>query len=120
MSARGKFLLVFFSFGIMSLSYLLGAAVIVYELPSSDFLRKAFAGAKAKGKGKIASRSLDPQFFDKKNPGKIDNPDKTFDGFTLVMFASVSVPGTQAFLFDMNGTEVHKWSVPFREVWPNC
>ena len=116
---RGKILLAFFFFGIMSLSYLLGAAVIVCDLPSSDFLRKAFAGAKAKGKGKTAARSLDPQFSDKKNRGKIDHPEKTFDGFTLVMFASVSVPGTQAFLFDMNGAEVHKWSVPFREVWPN-
>jgi hypothetical protein len=122
MPARGKILLAFFFFGIMSLSYLLGAAVILYELPSSGFLRKAFVGAKGKGKGKTASRSFEPQFLQepfKKDLSKIDYPEKTFDGFTLVMFASLSDSGTQAFLFDMSGTEVHKWSTPFSEVWPD-
>src|SRR5439155_7009762 len=44
---RRLFLLWLFIFGTVSLSYLLGAAVIYFELPSSGFLNKAFVGARA-------------------------------------------------------------------------
>ena len=121
--SRKTIMLWVFFFGIMSLSFLLGAAVMVFELPSSGFLRKGFVGAKVWVEGKSDGSSLGPHDFsgpfEKKDIGKIDNPGKTCDGFTLVMFASMTKSSTQAFLLDMRGSVVHKWSAPFSEVWPN-
>src|SRR5713226_792042 len=105
--SRGKILLCFFILGIMSLSYLLGAAVMVFELPSSGFLRKAFDGGRAWGEPKQVSRFPAKKFLPapsgKGDFGNIDIPEKTFDGFTLLMVASMSAPSTQAFLLDMSG-----------------
>jgi hypothetical protein len=104
-------------FGIASLSYLLGATVIYFDLPSSGFLKKAFVGARAwKERRDFLSRppttELPPVM-----PGRIDKSEKTYDGFTLCSYATRTHRNTQAFLMNMRGKVVHKWSIPFSQVW---
>jgi hypothetical protein len=99
--------------GLISLSYLLGAAAIFFELPSSSFLRRAFVGAVAlyerKGNSTSSKVSLSPPAV-----GQIDKADKTCDGFTLCMYGGHS----HAFLLNMRGESVHQWHVPFSQLWP--
>jgi hypothetical protein len=102
--------------GVASLTYLLGAAVVYFELPSSGFLLSAFKGANAWYEQRQASsRTQDEDVAPV--VGKIDNRDKTYDGFTLYAKASKSTSSTQAYLIDMRGEVVHKWAVSFSQVW---
>ena len=99
--------------GMLSLAYLLGAAVMFFELPSSSFLRRAFVGGVAwyearpgaEGEERPPSRPV----------GRVDMPDKTCDGFTLCMYGA----GAQAMLINMHGDVVHRWHVPFSQIWPD-
>ncbi|HEY7331281.1 MAG TPA: arylsulfotransferase family protein [Gemmataceae bacterium] len=99
--------------GLVSLSYLLGAAVIFFDLPSSSFLRRAFVGGvnwhEQKGTIPPPEAQLPPP-----SAGQIDKADKTCDGFTLCMYGGDS----NAFLINMRGEVVHKWHVPFSQLWP--
>jgi hypothetical protein len=105
--------------GVLSLGYLLGAAVMFFDLPSADFLRKAFLGARAwNERREVLSRRPDGEPAPLAEGG-IDKPDKTFDGYTLCMLASLGARSTQASLLDMHGRTVHKWSIPFSRVWDN-
>jgi hypothetical protein len=105
-------------FGALSLAYLLGAAVIFFDLPSSSFLRQAFVGGAAWYEQKQAHQHraeqrpalTDPAF----TIGGIDRPDKTCDGFTLCLTSG----GTRAALINMRGEVVHQWRAPFKTVWP--
>jgi hypothetical protein len=100
-------------FGVVSLGYLLGAAVIFFDLPTSSFLRRAFVGGAAWYEVKKAAphaRQTLPRTV-----GKIDRPDKTCDGFTLCMYGGDS----RAFLINMQGKLVHQWHVPFSKLWPD-
>ena len=112
-SARRSFLLpCLFFFGLASLSYLLGAAVIFFDLPSSEFLRRAFGGGVTWYEHK--QPSLPPSEQVPLTVGQIDKPDKTCDGFTLMMYGGNS----RAVLVNMHGQVVHQWHVPFSNVWP--
>jgi hypothetical protein len=99
--------------GVASLSYLLGAAVIYFDLPSSHFLRRAFVGGiswyEQKDYPPPPSAVLTPLTV-----GRIDQLDKTCDGFTLCMYGG----GTKAVLVNMRGEVVHQWYVPFSAIWP--
>ncbi len=107
-------------FGVASLAYLLGAAVIFFDLPSSPFLRAAFVGGAAwcgqqQARAPLAARhaaGTQPVF----TIGSIDQPDRTCDGFTLCMCSD----GTRAVLINMRGEVVHEWRAPVRKVWPNA
>jgi hypothetical protein len=48
-----------------------------------------------------------------------DSTAPAYDGFTLYTCASASPVRTQAFLIDMRGEVVHRWMIPFSQVWPN-
>jgi hypothetical protein len=102
----------------VALSYLLGAAVMFFELPSADFLSKGFMGARAwNERRQAASQPPSPE------PPPVvvrthDRPGKPFDGFTLYTCAGGPAGGTQAVLIDMQGKVVHKWSVAFSRIWP--
>lgn len=101
--------------GSLSVSYLLGAAAMFFELPTSDFLDKAFKGARAWNQQR---RDLSAMPSDDDRPiavSVLDDPGKTFDGFTLY----TKYPGAQAVLINMRGDVVHQWDAPFRTVWPN-
>ncbi len=99
--------------GLASLCYLLGAAVMYFELPSASFLRRAFGGGVAWSElpqtDPHPKRELPPL-----TAGRIDKPDKTCDGFTLCMYGGP----TKAQLIDMLGHEVHRWHVSFSQLWP--
>jgi hypothetical protein len=100
--------------GLLSLAYLFGAAVIFFELPSSSFLRRAFMG----GLTWYEIKQAPPPVNGKLSPlttGRVDNPDKTCDGFTLCMYGT----GSRALLVNMNGDVVHQWHIPFTELWPD-
>jgi hypothetical protein len=98
--------------GVASLCYVLGAAVMFFELPSSAFLRRAFVGGAAWYETRRPVPDEPPPPL---SVGKIDRPDKTCDGFTLLMYGG----GSQAVLVDMAGNVVHRWHVPFSELWPD-
>jgi hypothetical protein len=110
---RRKFLASCLSFfGVASLSFLLGAAVIFFDLPSSSFLRKALVGGMAWYERKEASPSPEDQ-LPPLTLGQIDKPDKTCDGFTLCMYGK----GSTAVLINMRGEMVHQWHAPFSQLW---
>jgi hypothetical protein len=98
--------------GLMSLVYLLGAAVMFFDLPSSSFLRRGFVGGVAWYEARPGPQHLEvrPPL---RNVGQADQPDKTCDGFTLCMYGT----GSQAVLVNMRSEVVHRWHVPFSEVW---
>jgi hypothetical protein len=102
-----------FMIGIASLSYLLGAGVMFFDLPSSSFLCNAFIGARAWYERMQADSEAPRQDLPTVNP--VDNPSKAFDGFTLLMYGGDS----HASLINMRGDVVHEWAVPFSSVWPN-
>jgi hypothetical protein len=105
--------------GIGALCYLSGAAVLFFQLPSGDFLEKAFRGARAwqqRGQSTIPALSLEAAEEAQKMEGtRVDRPEKTFDGFTLY----TTTDATRATLIDMRGTVVHRWEMPFKQVWPD-
>ena len=101
-----------------ALSFLVGAAVMYFDLPSAEFLGKGFSGARAWASREPNSSRGSERDAPSIRVGNIDQPGKTFDGFTLCTCASQSISGTQAFLIDMRGKTVHRWAVSFSEVWP--
>lgn len=104
--------------GIFSFSYVLGAAVMFFNLPSAEFLNKAFVGAHAwndrRGFVGPAVVAVEPVV-------RVSNDLKqAFDGLTLQMVASrQSTANCQALLTDMRGTVLHRWQIAFSQVWPN-
>jgi len=105
-------------FGVLGLGYLLGAAVMFFQLPTSNFLYRAFSGAKAwheLGQSTIPVLSSEAAVIAKQKEGiSIDRAEKTADGFTLYTLTD----GSRATLIDMRGTVVHCWELPFRQAWP--
>jgi hypothetical protein len=104
--------------GVLGLGYLLGAAVLFFQLPSHEFLGKAFAGAKAwHERGRASMPSISPGAAESVvREVTVDDVQKTYDGFTLYTEAEDS----RATLIDMRGTEVHHWELPFSKAWPQA
>lgn len=104
--------------GVVGLAYLGGAAVMFFQLPSYDFLDKAFGGAKAwhqHGTSTIPYLTDEEASFAQKREGiTVDKADKTCDGFTLYAMTD----GARATLIDMRGKVVHRWELSFRKAWP--
>jgi hypothetical protein len=114
---RSFFSLCLFVLGLASLTYLLGAAVMYFDLPSAEFLKSAFLGVRAWKERREAVSQITEGKPPRAGKGKIDIPEKTFDGFTLCSFLSTTTSSTQAILVDMNGEVVHRWSIPYSRVW---
>jgi hypothetical protein len=99
--------------GLLSISFLLGAVVIFFDLPPSSFLRRAFTGGvswyEQRGREPLPEGQAPPLAI-----GTVDKPDKTCNGFTLCMYGGNST----AVLINMKGDVVHKWHVPFSQLWP--
>jgi hypothetical protein len=103
--------------GLLALVYLLGAAVMYFQLPTSDFLDKSFMGAKAwqeRGRSETPARPRGGERAREKV--RVDKADKTFNGFTLY----TTNEGARATLIDMRGETVHQWELPYRKAWPNA
>jgi hypothetical protein len=101
--------------GLTCLGYLAGAAVMYFQLPSADFLDKAFTGARAWHE---QGQPQNPPSVSAANEARpetgVDKPGQTFDGFTLY----TTTQGPRATLTDMRGAVVHRWELPFSKVWP--
>jgi hypothetical protein len=100
-----------FIFGLASLAFVLGAAVVFFDLPGSSFLRRAFVGGAAWYNQRSQPQPLGSHV--QMSVGKIDRPDETCDGFTLCMYGSDS----RGILVNMRGETVHQWHVLFSKVW---
>jgi hypothetical protein len=99
--------------GLASLCFLLGAAVIYFDVWPAAFLTRAFGGAHA---WYLHSQpGPRPDESGVLTVGKIDQPAKTCDGFTLLMYGGDS----KAVLVNMRGDVVHHWHVPFSALWPD-
>jgi hypothetical protein len=107
-----------FGAGVSVLVFVLGAAVMFFQLPPSDVLSKAFVGSRAWFE---RSEIFSPKTELNLPPDAIavDKPLKTSDGYTLCTFSSINGDSTQAFLFDMQFNLKHRWGVPFSKIWPN-
>jgi hypothetical protein len=99
--------------GFAGLSFLLGAAVMHFDLPFAESLRKAFSGGQAwYARGKSPPPPVDQA--DAPRGVTVYRPDKAWDGLTLYTNAEDSA----AFLLDMRGNIIHRWQLPFRKAWP--
>lgn len=108
---RLPLLAVLFILGLVSLSFVLGAAVMYYRWFTSDSLERAFIGAQAFADRRRALQMLEDASV---TQGILDKPGKTYDGFTLYMYGV----GTRAYLMNMQGEVVHEWGLPFSQIWP--
>jgi hypothetical protein len=97
----------------MFLSYVLGAAVIRFKLPTSEFLDEAFTGAEA-WRERNEDLADGPAGAGGPSLPRVDEPGATFDGYTLY----TTDVGARATLLNMRGEEVHRWEAPFKKVWP--
>jgi hypothetical protein len=97
----------------MALSFVLGAAVMYFQLPASDFLREAFTGGQA-WTDREAALAAPPPGPERPPSVAVDKPGRTWDGFTLY----TTNVGARAALLDMRGRVVHRWEAPFSQVWP--
>src|SRR5438105_5460079 len=94
----GKVLACLSVLGVAGLGYLFGAAVMFFQLPSSDFLYQAFTGSKAwHERGKPELNPFNPPDIEEREGVTVDRPGQTYDGFTLV----TTTQGARATLFDM-------------------
>jgi hypothetical protein len=114
-SHLGKVLACLSILGFGFLCYLVGAAVVFLQLPSYDFLHKAFTGAEAwHERGKPGLNPFNPPDTEGGEGIPVDKPSETYDGFTLV----TTTQGARATLLDMRGNVVHQWELPFSRAWP--
>lgn len=113
MVRRNQLVSFLFMSGLVSLSYLLGAAAIFFELPSASFLRRAFVGGVAwyewRGSQPSSEAQLPPPAV-----GQVDTSAKACFGYTLCMYGG----DCRAMLINMRGDVVHQWHVPFSQLWP--
>src|SRR5205823_7451613 len=80
----GKVLACLSILGVAGLSYVFGAAVMFFQLPSYDFLNQAFTGGKAwHERGKPVVTPFTPPEIDVPEGVTVDRPSQTYDGFTL-------------------------------------
>jgi hypothetical protein len=91
-----------------ALSYVLGAAVMFFGLPSADFLGRAFVGAETWFMSANA-----PTESESAGKVTVDSAGSTFDGFTL--WTTCYEPS--ATLIDMRGRTVHQWKISSRRTW---
>lgn len=113
----GKILACLSILGVAGLSYVSGAAVMFFQLPSSEFLHHAFTGGQAwheRGQPAAGNPFIPPDLDDREGV-TVDKPGQTYDGFTLVTTSQ----GARATLHDMRGTVVHQWELPFSRAWPS-
>jgi hypothetical protein len=114
----GTLLLCFSIVGLLFLSFIFGAAAMFFRLPLSDYMSKGFLGCRAW----LDRQFMSEQVAEEKSPNAaiiIDQPGKTFDGYTLYACASMNAPSTRVYLIDMMGQIVHQWSGSFSKIWPN-
>jgi hypothetical protein len=109
----------FFVLGAVLFGYLGGAAVMFFELPSSDFLCKAFLGARAWGERREMAAQPAAVGVPVISGDAVYQPDKAFNGYTLYVTGGSGTTSNQPYLINMNREVVHTWSVQFSRIWPH-
>jgi hypothetical protein len=104
--------------GLLVLTYVIGAAVMFFQFPSSGFLSKGFMGGRAWVEKKLTSMQSSGDMTPVLT-GMVDQPGKTFDGYTVYACASISSSSTRIALVNMQREVVHQWAVSFSKIWPN-
>jgi hypothetical protein len=113
----GKILACLSILGVAGLGYVFGAAVMFFQLPSSEFLNQAFTGGRAwHERGKSELNPFIPPDDDVREGLAVDRPSQTYDGYTLF----TTTIGARATLLDMRGNAIHQWELPFRKAWPRA
>lgn len=107
--------------GMAALSFVAGAAVIFWRLPSCEWLTSAFLGAPLWHKHPRASlaTSHEPEKTPLPAAHDVDRPEKTCDGFTLYTCVADKELGTQAILVNMQREVVHRWAIRSNQLWPH-
>jgi len=114
---RGRvFLKALCIFGLMSLSFLLGALVICLRLPPAKFIADAYVGIHT-----YLQRTAESDQELRKRPTRssarqetVDVPGQTYDGYTIYIQGPREPLVT---LIDMKGNVVHEWNSTFSKVW---
>src|SRR5260370_17177301 len=79
----GKVLASLSILGVAGLGYVFGAAVMFFQLPSSEFLYQAFTGSKAwHERRQPAPNPFIPPLIDEREGVPVDKPGQTYDAFT--------------------------------------
>ncbi len=97
--------------GLLTLTFVLGAGTMFFDLPSSSFLSKAFAGGQvwfSQNQEQVSNAEWSNTAV------TTDSAGNAFEGYTLVTKTS----DTGATLIDMKGNTVHQWRMNFRRNWP--
>jgi hypothetical protein len=102
--------------GLVGLAFLLGAAVMHFQIPPAAFLHRAFIGAQAWQERGQPQDGTSPSEGAARGEVSVDRAEKTFDGFTLY----TTNPGSRAVLINMHGEVVHQWELSFRKAWPRA
>lgn len=97
----------------LALSFLLGATVEHFKLPTASYLDDGFSGASAWYDRHHAEAPTAPPSAVSRD---VDRPDKTCDGFTALS----TDHGAHAMLVNMRGDVVHRWAAPFSKIWPRA
>lgn len=109
--------------GVALLSFFTGAAVMFFQLPPCELVGKAFIGSYAWKASRPPLRQTDLETAVARPVSRptVDRPGGTFDGFTLYAHGAGHHGGemaSEAWLIDMKGRPVHRWSIPFSRVFP--
>jgi hypothetical protein len=102
--------------GLLVLAYVLGAAVMFFEWPSSGFLRKAFIGGRAVSERPSGGQPPAATRPTRAPTESIDRPGKTFDGFTLYCVTAEPTSRSEVVLVDMRRQVLHRWVVSYRKI----
>jgi hypothetical protein len=97
--------------GFAFVTFILGAAVMYFDLPPAGFMGKAFMGARAWFTWATEEPPPPPLHDVPVSEVLVDKPERTFDGYTLYS----TTRGSWAVLLNMNGTPVHHWAMPFSQ-----
>ena len=105
--------------GMTFLGYMLGAAVMFFQMPSSDFLSKAFLVRPFLERATPAQRRRFRSPRPRAASAKSTSRTRRLTVSRSIPALSMSVAGTQAFLVNMRGDVVHHWSIPYSSIWPD-
>ncbi len=110
----------FTAFALAFVIFAAGTAVMFFKVYPSQYFRNAFAAAKSIQVLKSEYDAPYPVFLwtpvrsgTKKSGVLVYDKQRAYDGYTLFS----STYSQSAFLISMKGEIVHKWSLPYRQIW---
>lgn len=111
---------VLFVISLIFVSFITGAFVAEYNVPwYQETLKPSFQGLRALGENRVLDQQVHGWTIarDAKAGVTVHNSQDSSPGMTLL--ASFD-EGCAARLIAMDGSVVHRWRLPFREVWPDA